>query len=93
MIFQEPKMEYVQIDLSIDAQSEQSQAGVETCTGPLSPSHKCPTYGVAFFDSNGDMYDPDSVAPKIASSEKSATKKSSTTNNGIINGFFDPMGK
>lgn len=56
MKFQEPKAELVQIDLTINADSSASQAGYETCTGPLAPSHHCPEYGVMWLDGEGNPY-------------------------------------
>lgn len=41
MVFQEPKVELVTIDLSINALDEQSKAGVEACTGDIAPSNNC----------------------------------------------------
>ena len=57
MVFQEPKAEFVPIDLSIDA-SEGSQAGVETCTGPLAPSNLCNYNNTFWLDEHGNMYNP-----------------------------------
>lgn len=65
MLFQEPKMEFVPIDLSIDAQSDQSQAGVETCTGPLAPSNLCNYNGVFWLDEHGNQYTPNSIPGQV----------------------------
>ena len=59
MIFQEPKVEFVRIDLTIDASTQSNPAGYETCTGALAPSHNCPQYNVMFWDSTGNEYFPD----------------------------------
>lgn len=56
MVFQEPKIEFIPINLRISADS--SQAGIETCTGPEAPSHKCPEYNVMWLDSSGNDYYP-----------------------------------
>lgn len=66
MLFQEPKMEFVPIDLSIDAESDQSQpAGLETCTGPLAPSNLCNYNNTNDFwlDENGNMWTGPNSAP------------------------------
>lgn len=60
MIFQEPKMEFVPIDLTIDATDNGSQAGYETCTGPLAPSNLCNYNKTFWLDENGNQYSPDS---------------------------------
>lgn len=61
MVFQEPMVEFVQIDLTIDASSENSAAGVETCTGPLAPSNLCPYQSTPTYwlDENGNEFIPD----------------------------------
>ena len=41
MVFQEPKVELVSIDLSINALDDGSKAGVEACTGDIAPSNNC----------------------------------------------------
>ena len=58
MEFQKPKAEFVPIDLSINAQVENSQAGLETCTGPLSPSNVCSFNNTFWLDENGNQYNP-----------------------------------
>lgn len=58
MIFREPKVEFVPIDLSIHAMDDSSQAGVETCTGPLAPSNVCSYAETFWLDENGNMYMP-----------------------------------
>ena len=55
MLFQEPKMEFVPIDLSIDATGK-SSAGVETCTGPLAPSNLCNYNDTFWLDEYGRQY-------------------------------------
>lgn len=45
MVFQEPKVEFVQIDLTIDAANDGSTAGIETCTGDIAPSNTCASSG------------------------------------------------
>ena len=42
MMCEEPKVQFVPIDLSIDATGPDSNAGLETCTGPRAPSNLCP---------------------------------------------------
>lgn len=59
MIFHEPKVTFVPIDLSIMT-SGTSNAGVETCTGPLSPSNRCDYANTFWLDGNGGMYTPGS---------------------------------
>lgn len=59
MVFKEPKVEFIPIDLTIDANSNQSQAGVETCTGPLAPSNLCNYNNTYWLDENGNVYSPD----------------------------------
>jgi len=57
MVFQEPKIEFVPIDLTIDATTTSQQAGVETCTGPEAPSNVC--YNNTYWlDENGQEYTP-----------------------------------
>ena len=58
MMFQEPKAELVRIDLTINAQSDASQAGYEICTGPLAPSNLCNYKNTYWLDENGNEYDP-----------------------------------
>ena len=57
MVFQEPRVEFVPIDMTVNA-DDTSEAGYETCTGPMAPSHKCPEYGVMWLDGNGNAYYP-----------------------------------
>lgn len=60
MVFREPKVEFISIDMTIDASSTGSQpAGVETCTGPLAPSNLCNYNSVYWLDENGNEYFPD----------------------------------
>lgn len=59
MTFQEPKAEFVSVDLTINAQEDQSQAGYETCTGPLAPSNTCPGRNEMWLDGNGNEYYPE----------------------------------
>ena len=55
MVFKEPKVEFIPIDMTIDATDDQSQAGVETCTGPLAPSNLCNYNDVPMWlDENGN---------------------------------------
>ena len=56
MMFQEPKAEFVSIDLTINAQNDESLAGYETCTGPLAPSNNCVYKGEMWLDGNGNEY-------------------------------------
>ena len=58
MVFEEPKVEFVPIDLTIDASSSGSQAGLETCTGPLAPSNVCSYNNTFWLDENGNQYSP-----------------------------------
>ena len=58
MFLQKPEMEFVPIDLNIDSLSEQSQAGYETCTGPLAPSNICSYKDTWWLDENGNQYTP-----------------------------------
>lgn len=57
MLFQEPKVEFIQINLTVDTTST-SQAGVETCTGPEAPSNLCNYNGVMWLDEHGNPYYP-----------------------------------
>lgn len=58
MEFQKPKAEFVPIDLSINASNETSQAGVEACTGAISPSNLCNYNNTFWLDENGNQYTP-----------------------------------
>lgn len=58
MVFHEPKVVFVPMDLSIKTE-EESQAGYETCTGPLAPSHRCDYAGTYWLDGNGNEWSPD----------------------------------
>ena len=55
-------MEFVPIDLSIDA-AEKSSAGLETCTGPLAPSNLCNYNNTCWLDEHGNMYTPNTIEP------------------------------
>ncbi len=62
MVFQEPKAEFVTIDLGVDAQTAGSDpAGYETCTGPLAPSNRCDYSGTFWLDGSGNEYNPSAV--------------------------------
>lgn len=60
MVFKEPKVEFVTVDLNIDVitSSPGGQAGYETCTGPTAPSNQCPSYNTYWIDENGQEYYP-----------------------------------
>lgn len=58
MNFQEPKAEFVSVDLTINAMDEQSTAGYETCTGPQAPSNLCNYNGSYWLDEHGNEYIP-----------------------------------
>ena len=60
MVFQEPKVEFISVDLTIDASSSSNDpGGVETCTGPLAPSNRCDYKNTYWLDGNGDVWYPD----------------------------------
>lgn len=57
MLFQEPKIEFVQVDLTIDA-TETSTPSYETCTGPDAPSNLCNYNNTYWLDEHGNQYTP-----------------------------------
>lgn len=57
MLFQEPKVEFIQVNLAIQA-STPSTPSYETCTGPDAPSNVCSWNNVYWLDENGNQYEP-----------------------------------
>lgn len=63
MEFKTPKVEFVPVDLTMNALDTQSQAGFETCTGPLAPSNLCNYNETFWLDEYGGLYDPSATEP------------------------------
>jgi len=59
MVFQEPKVELVFIDMTANVNTTSpGQAGYEACTGPEAPSNRCDYAGTYWLDGNGNQWSP-----------------------------------